>query len=195
MATSTASVAKESMSQSTAISYSEASKDTKSHAGVEKGSPAFGPTSKRLASPHMWKGNSEQMPSAVSTTSSVTISSKSDHKGGDYIRDLSVPRVFEKTEIHEALLDCMRQGEKWQLDLERVHGFTEAESCECFSRAGKYLYCDEFPEDAVNKKLFPHAKEGWIILKETDRLGRNHAKELLDLDSLVAINGKCFGEF
>ena len=93
------------------------------------------------------------------------------------------------------MLKNMRQGEKWELDLERVHGLTEAESCECSSRAGKYLYCDEFPEDAVNKNLFPHAKEGWIILKEADRLARNHPKELLDLDSLVAVNGKCFGEF
>mgnify|MGYP000424549405 CR=1 FL=1 len=142
------------MRPSTATSYSEVSNDTNTHAGVGKGSPACGSTPKRLASPSLLKGNSEQIHSAVSTTSSASISSKSG-KGGDYIRDLSVPRVFEKNEIHEALLECMRQGEKWQLDLERVHGFTEAESCECFSRAGKYLHYDEFPEDAVNEKLFP----------------------------------------
>ena len=50
MATSTASVAKGSMSPSTAISYSEVSKDTNTHAGAGKGSAAFGSTSKRLAS-------------------------------------------------------------------------------------------------------------------------------------------------
>ncbi|KAG7365097.1 hypothetical protein IV203_038300 [Nitzschia inconspicua] len=195
MATSMASVPNESKSPSTAISYSEGSKDTNNHAGAGKGSPAFGSTSKRFASPPMWKGNSEQTPSAVSATSIATTSSESDHNGRDYIRDLSVPSVFEKNEINKTLLECMRQGEKWQLDLERVHGFTEAESCGCFSRAGNFLYCDEFPEDAVNEKLVPHAKEGWVLLKETDRLGRNHPKELMDLDSLVAINGKCFGEF
>jgi hypothetical protein len=132
-------------------------------------------------------------PSAVSTTSSATISFKSDED--DLTLDLDAPRVFEKNDIHELLLQYMRQGDKWQRDLERVHGFTEAESCECFSLAGKYLHCDEFPEDAVNEKLFPHAKEGWILLKEADLLARKHPKELMDLDSLAAIDGKCFGEF
>jgi hypothetical protein len=120
-------------------------------------------------------------PSAVSTTSSATISFKSDED--DLTLDLDAPRVFEKNDIHELLLQYMRQGDKWQRDLERVHGFTEAESCECFSLAGKYLHCDEFPEDAVNEKLFPHAKEGWILLKEADLLARKHPKELMDLES------------
>ena len=120
MATSTASVTKESMNPSTAICYSEVSKDTNTHAGAGKGSLAFGSTSKRLASPLMWKGNSEQIPSAVSTTSSATILSESDHKGADYIHDLSVPRVFEMNEIHKALLECMRQGEKWLIQQAEV---------------------------------------------------------------------------
>ena len=82
------------------------------------------------------------------------------------------PPVFEENSIHKKILDSVRQGNEWQQHLERVHGFTEAESCECFSRAGKYLHCDEFPEDAVNEKLFPHAKEGWVLLKEADRLAK-----------------------
>ena len=85
----------------------------------------------------------------------------------------------------------MRLGTKWQQDLERVHGFTEAESCECFSRAGKYLHCDEFPEDAaVNEKLYPHAKTGWVLLREADRLVKTHPKELMDLDRLAGSQGK-----
>ena len=105
------------------------------------------------------------------------------------------PRVFERNQKHKLLLETMRQGDEWQWDLERVHGLTEAESCECFSRAGKYLPCDSFPEDAVNRKLFSHAKEGWIILKEIDRLCKEYPKELMELDSLAAIEGKLFGEF
>jgi hypothetical protein len=72
---------------------------------------------------------------------------------------------------------------------------TEAENCECFSLAGHYLYCDKFPEDAVNEKLFPHALEGWKLLKQNDFLCRKYPKELRDLDSLVYVNGKLFGEF
>jgi hypothetical protein len=56
------------------------------------------------------------------------------------------------------ILDTIHTGDEWHQDMERVHGFTEAESCECFSRAGLYLHSDEFPADAVNEKIFPHAK-------------------------------------
>ena len=149
------------------------------------------------------KHNSESEPGKVSTMSNASISYKSDEDdlklGEDDLKrlklDLDVPRVFEKNHVHELMLETMRKGDKWQRDLESVHGFTEAESCECFSLAGKYLYCDEFPEDAVNKKLFSHAQEGWKLLKQADFLGRKHPKELMDLDSLAAANGKCFGEF
>lgn len=84
----------------------------------------------------------------------------------------------------------MRLGTKWEQDLQSVHGFTEAESCECFSRAGKYLHCDEFPEDAVHGRLFPHAKMGWVLLREADRLAKTHPKELMDLDRLAGSQGK-----
>ena len=149
MATSAASVAKESMNTSTRISYSE----------------------------------------AVRNTNSPDSELKSD------LEELLAPRVFEENYKHKLLLENMRQGDKWERDLERVHGFTEAEACECFSRAGKYLHCDEFPEDAVNPKLFPHAKEGWILLKEARRLAKKYPKELMELDSRAAIEGKLFGEF
>lgn len=84
----------------------------------------------------------------------------------------------------------MRLGTEWQQDLERVHGFTEAESCECFSRAAKYIHCEEFPKDAVSEQLFPHAKEGWALLKEADRLARKYPQELMDLGRLATSQGK-----
>ena len=124
-------------------------------------------------------------PSAVSTTSSsASISFKS---VDEYF---SPPIIFEENDKHKLILESMRLGTKWQQDLERVHGFTEAESCECFSRAGKYLHCDDFPKDAVNGKLFPHAKEGWVLLREADRLAKTHPKELMDLDRLAGSQGK-----
>ena len=126
---------------------------------------------------------SELEPSAVSTTSSASISFKS-------VDEYFSPPIFEENDKHKMILEIMRLGTKWQQDLERVHGFTEAESCECFSRAGKYLHCDEFPEDAVNAKLFPHAKEGWVLLREADRLVKAHPKELMDLDRLAGSQGK-----
>ena len=103
--------------------------------------------------------------------------------------------VFEENENHKKIIDFIRRSKEWHQNLERVHGFTEAESAECFSRAGKYVHCDEFPKDAVNKKLFPHAKEGWILLKEAERLAKDHPQELTDLDNHAAAEGKRLGEF
>jgi hypothetical protein len=85
-------------------------------------------------------------------------------------------------------------------DLERVHGLTEAESCECFSRAGLYLHrSDEFPADAagVNEKLFPHAnKEGWVHLKTVHRLCEAYPQQLMDLlDRWALAEGKGPGVF
>jgi len=95
--------------------------------------------------------------------SNASILSKSD------LEEQLAPRIFQKNKKHELLLETMRQGNEWQRDLECVHGLTEAESCECFSRAGKYLHCDAFREDTFvnNRKLFSHAKEGWILLKKS----------------------------
>jgi hypothetical protein len=98
------------------------------------------------------------------------------------VDDYFSPPPFEENDTHKMILESMRVGTKWEEDLERVHGFTEAEACECFSRAGKYLSRDEFPEDAVNQKLLPHAKEGWVLLKEVDRLVQLYPGELMELD-------------
>jgi hypothetical protein len=111
--------------------------------------------------------------------SNASISFKADE-------DFFSPPIFEMTDKH---------GDKWHQDLERVHGFTEAESCECFSRAGKYLRCNAFPEGAVHQKLFPHAKEGWVHLKEADRLGKEYPGELMDLGRRALAEGKRPGVF
>ena len=174
----------------TPISYSEAVKNTSNHAGGAKGSLALSSMPKSKHSQMQLKHGLELEPFTDSTImSNASILSNSG------LKEHLAPRVFEKNQKHKLLLETMRWGDEWQRDLEHVHGLTEAESCECFSRAGKYLSCDSFPEDAVNRKLFSHAKEGWIILKEVDSLCKEYPKELMELDSLAAIEGKLFGEF
>jgi hypothetical protein len=176
--------AKECTNSSTTFSYSETVKDTNLRAGVSKAPQA----SHSAYSSTQSKGGSELEPSAVSTISSASISYKS-------AKEYFSPTIFEENEKHELLLESMRVGTKWQQDLERVHGFTEAESCECFSRAGKHLNCDEFPEDAVNEKLFPHAKEGWVILREADRLVKEYPQDLMHLDRRAGSEGKALWDF
>jgi hypothetical protein len=134
------------------------------------------------------KLGSEQEPSAISTTNSASILFKSDD-------EFFSPPTFAMTDTHTMILDCIEKGNKWQQDLESVHGFTEAESSECFSRAGKYLHSNEFPQGAVSQKLFPHAKKGWVHLKEVDRLCKAYPQELMDLGRRALSEGKRAGEF
>ena len=183
MATSTVSAAKECTNTSTNFSYSEVAKNISNRAGVSKAPQASHSTSSSTPLQMQSRIGLELEPSAVSTTSSASISFKS-------VDEYFSRPIFEENDKHKLILESMRLGTKWQQDLERVHGFTEAESCECFSRAGKYLHCDDFPEDAVNGKLFPHAKMGWVLLREADRLAKTHPKELMDLDRLAGSQGK-----
>jgi hypothetical protein len=135
------------------ISKSEDISGTNSPAGVPTTRPEeLDSTTKSLPSQPQLKHGSEWEPSAISATSNASISFLSDE---EYFS----PLTFEMNHKHEMILDNIRRGDEWHQNLQRVHGFTEAESCECFSRAGKYLHCSKLPEDAVNPKLFPHAEE------------------------------------
>jgi hypothetical protein len=96
------------------------------------------------------------------------------------------------TDKHELILENTRQGNQWQQDMDR--GFTEGESCECFSRAGLYKDAGEFPVGAVNERLFPHALGMWVILKEADRLNKAYPKESQDLDRCGAFRALMMGE-
>ena len=183
MATSTVSAAKECTNTSTNFSYSEVAKNISNRAGVSKAPQVSHSTSSSTPLQMQSRIGLKLELSAVSTTSSASISFKS-------VDEYFSRPIFEENDKHKLILESMRLGTKWQQDLERVHGFTEAESCECFSRAGKYLHCDDFPEDAVNGKLFPHAKMGWVLLREADRLAKTHPKELMDLDRLAGSQGK-----
>ena len=137
------------------------------------------------------KLTSEQEHSVTSTSTSNILTSLL--SGEDYFK---VSPDFVMTETHNMLLDCVRKGNRRQEDLELVHGLTEAESCECFSRAGKYLHSDIFPEGAaVNPRLFPHAKKGWAHLKKVDELARKYPQEFVDLNRRALAEGRRMGDF
>ena len=136
----------------------------------------------------------EDTDTAISTTitSNASISFASDE---EFFSPPTSTFTFEMNQKHQMILDHIREGDEWHQNLQHVYGFTEAESCECFSRAGKYLHCNEFPEDAVNQKLFPHAKKGWVLLREADRLGKTYPRELMELDRRARAEGKGPGVF
>jgi hypothetical protein len=104
---------------------------------------------------------SDRTPSATSSTNNASTSWPS-------VEEYFSPPTFKMTDKHELILENTRQGNQWQQDMDC--GFTEGESCECFSRAGLYKDADEFPVGVVNERLFPHALGMWVILKEADRL-------------------------
>ena len=100
---------------------------------------------------------------------------------------------FVMTDKHKLVLDLMEKSKRWYADLQNI--FTEAECCECFSRAGLYVKEETFPDTAVNEKLLPHAKEGWELLRATNRLSEEYPQEMSDLFKRAMAQGKPMGEF
>ena len=73
------------------------------------------------------------------------------------------------TENHLKIRAAIDAGDKWELDLERVHGLTDEQACVCVSVVGQHLHEDEFPP-AKGDRIVELAKEGWEHLREVDRL-------------------------
>ena len=94
------------------------------------------------------------------------------------------------TDKHQLVLDFMEKSKRWYADLQKIHYLTEAECCECFSRAGLHVHEETFPDTAVNKKLLPHAKEGWELLRETNQLYEQYPQEVSDLFKRAMAQGK-----
>jgi hypothetical protein len=63
----------------------------------------------------------------------------------------------------------MDAGEKWEFDLERVHGLSDEEACNCVAIVTKHLNGDKLPP-ANGNRFIELAQEGWKTLKEVDRL-------------------------
>jgi hypothetical protein len=130
--------------------------------------------------------------SDISTTNNVSISSPS---GEERYAPLYTEEntQFVMTEKHKLVLDLMEKNKRWYADLQNT--LTEAECCECFSRAGIYMNEKTFPDTAVNEKLLPHAKEGWELLRATNRLSEEYPQEMSDLFKRAMAQGKPMGEF
>lgn len=97
---------------------------------------------------------------------------------------------FQMTDKHKLILENVEKGHQWYYDLKNKHGLTEAECCECSSRAGLYMHETAFPDNAINQKLFPHAKEGWTLLRASNRLIAAYPQELADLSERAMAQGK-----
>jgi hypothetical protein len=96
------------------------------------------------------------------------------------ISDASSSSVFAKkskkskgellpTKNHSTLRAAVDAGEKWEFDLERVHGLTDEAACICVSIVTKDLNDDTLPRSNGNR-FFQLAEEGWKTVKEVDRL-------------------------
>jgi hypothetical protein len=75
----------------------------------------------------------------------------------------------EPTENHLKIRAVVDAGREWELDLERVHGFTDEEACVCVSIVAKYLPKGKFPP-SNGDRYGKHAEEGWGYVKELRRL-------------------------
>ena len=132
--------------------------------------------------------------SDISTMNNASISSPS---GEDFPEPLYTHDDvdFQMTDKHQLILDLVERGAQWYSDLTAIHGLTEAECCECSSRAGFYMHEETFPDNAVNEKLLPHAKEGWTLLKESNRLAATYPQELQDLSKRSMAQGRGLSGF
>ncbi|KAL7572473.1 hypothetical protein ACA910_000301 [Epithemia clementina (nom. ined.)] len=72
-------------------------------------------------------------------------------------------------ENHLKIRSLINAGDKWECDLERVHGLTYAQASLCISIAAEHFHSESFPP-ADGNLFLELAKEGWEHLKELDRL-------------------------
>ena len=168
------------------ISSSEGCSDISSRVGVQTAILEEPHSTSRSSSlPPQSKRGLESEYFAASTMNNDSTLSTSDKEDS-----IVASPDFVMTDIRKRISCAVRKGVEWEQDLCHLHGLTEAESCKCFSRAAFYLGNDTFPDDATNEKLFHHAKQGWFLLKEVDRLTKTHMKEAMDLDKWAAKQNK-----
>lgn len=96
--------------------------------------------------------------SDISTTNNVSISSPPGEESYAPLYTEAANTQFVMTDKHKLVLDVMEKNKRWYADLRNT--LTEAECCECFSRAGFYMNEETFPDTAVNEKLLPPRQGG-----------------------------------
>ena len=98
---------------------------------------------------------------------------------------------FLMTDKQADSYNLVEKGHQWCSKLKNKHGLlTDAEKCECSSRAGLYMHEVAFPENAINKKLFPRAKEGWELLWASNRPIAAYSQVLADSSELAMVQRK-----
>ena len=103
-------------------------------------------------------------------TSTFVCSSNSYPNGISKRRKLSRTQRPSVVDNHyhkiRSLIDA---GDRWEIDLERIHGLTDEQAYLCVSIAAEHFHSDRFPPSDGNLFL-ELAREGWDHLKELDRL-------------------------
>jgi hypothetical protein len=83
----------------------------------------------------------------------------------------------EPTKNHLTVRATIEAGEKWELDLERVHGLTDEEACICVSIACRHLNDEKLPP-SNGSRFSELAVEGWKTMRELDRLMKLYPDDL-----------------
>jgi hypothetical protein len=144
--------------------FEEAGCTTSTLAGGE----TAGPSTKHTLPPTSSQTNVKRaMEESYSTDSSTSDKSSSSLSATRKQRKKIKKR--EPTINHLELRDAMDAGEKWEFDLERVHGLSDEEACICVSIVTKHLNEDKLPP-ANGNRFIELAGRGWKTLKEVDRL-------------------------
>lgn len=138
------------------------------------------------------KGSTESASSNISSTS-VSLSSSSYAKKGAISKRASESQKVQKvqtkkkkksfvpTENHMKLRRVEEAGEKWESELESIHGFTDGECCIIMGIIATHSNgkTEVFPA-ANGDRYLQHAKEGWEIQKEFNRLIKLYPECLAD---------------
>eukprot|EP00543_Licmophora_paradoxa_P000833 CAMPEP_0202458488 /NCGR_PEP_ID=MMETSP1360-20130828/26003_1 /ASSEMBLY_ACC=CAM_ASM_000848 /TAXON_ID=515479 /ORGANISM="Licmophora paradoxa, Strain CCMP2313" /LENGTH=175 /DNA_ID=CAMNT_0049079065 /DNA_START=154 /DNA_END=678 /DNA_ORIENTATION=+ len=119
----------------------------------------------------------KQMPSRlqVSSKRSMESASSSDLNSSDTSNSSGCAKKKRRknrpkvpTENHLKIRAVVDAGDKWELELEEVHGLTDEEACVVVSIVAKHYLKDEFPENG--DRFVKLAKKGWELSNENARL-------------------------
>ena len=162
-------------------------KDTNTQTGGSKASPLTKHNSTVMPSPTLLKLGGE---SGSSSTSNVRLSDEAEQRKDEL--DGYLEAVHQKkrkrtnlpvpNETHVKCRGPVDKGDKWEHDLERLHGLAEEEVTMVIGIALKRLKEEKFPDfdaDATRGISFYRrlAKPGWESMKETQEMIKKYLKE------------------
>ena len=137
----------------------EGGRNTSSLVGDETGCQSTKHTPPPISSQIKPKRNMESASLSDSSISATSSSSRCAKKSKTSNGRLQVP-----TENHLKLRKAIDAGERWEFDLEQVHGLTDEEACVCALIVTKHLHDESFPPWNGNQLTKP-VQEGQKTLK------------------------------